>query len=77
LARRGDDTVPRAVSGHESTCAPARSGRHEHIFIAAADFDDDGLIDQVIAAAPWRAIIQCDPVVAISALFDSVVSSSK
>jgi len=75
LARRGDDTVPRLFSGHEIDGAPARSGRHEHFFIAAADFDSDGLIDRVIVAAPWRCDRSVHPRRGDSALFDSVVSS--
>jgi CRISPR-associated protein Csb2 len=75
LARRGDGTVPRLFSGHEIDDTPARSGRHEHIFIAAADFDGDGLIDRVIAAAPWRCDHSVRPGRGDSALFDSVVSS--
>ena len=75
LARRRDDTVPRLFSGHEIDVHPARSGRHEHIFLAGCDFDDDGLIDRVIVAAPWRCDRAVRPGRGDSALFDRVVSS--
>jgi CRISPR-associated protein Csb2 len=75
LARRGDDTVPRLFSGHEFDGAPARSGRHEHIFLAACDFDSDGLLDRVIVAAPWRCDRSVRPGRGDAALFDRVVSS--
>ena len=53
LARNGEDVVPRLFSGHELDSAPARSGRHEHIFLACADLDGDGRIDRLVVAAPW------------------------
>ncbi|MCY4385488.1 MAG: type I-U CRISPR-associated protein Csb2 [Desulfurellaceae bacterium] len=45
--------VPRLFSGHEPDGAPAGSGRHEHIFLATDDTDEDGRIDRLIVAAPW------------------------
>ena len=45
--------VPRLFSGHEREGAPARSGGHEHVFLAADDHDGDGRIDRLIVAAPW------------------------
>lgn len=45
--------MPRLFSGHELDGAPARSGGHEHIFLAADDADGDGRIDRLIVAAPW------------------------
>jgi hypothetical protein len=75
LSRRSDDTVPRLFSGHEIDGAPAGSGHHEHIFIAAADFDGDGLIDRVVVAAPWRCDRSVRPGRGDPALFDRVVSS--
>jgi CRISPR-associated protein Csb2 len=45
----------RLFSGHEPDGAPARSGRHDHVFLAADDSDGDGLIDRLLIVAPWRA----------------------
>jgi CRISPR-associated protein Csb2 len=45
----------RLFSGHECDGAPARSGQHEHVFLAAEDVDDDGLIDRLLVVAPWQA----------------------
>jgi len=45
----------RLFSGHEADGAPARSGRHDHVFLAADDRDGDGLIDRLLIVAPWRA----------------------
>ncbi len=53
LSRDDNGHVPRLFSGHERAGAPARSGRHEHVFLAADDADGDGRIDRVIVAAPW------------------------
>jgi CRISPR-associated protein Csb2 len=77
LARRGDDTVPRLFSGHEIDGTPARSGGHEHVFLAAADLDSDGHIDRVIVAAPWLADRSVRPRRGDPAVFDRVVSSLK
>ena len=55
LARDDNDKghVPRLFSGHEREGAPARSGGHDHIFLAVDDTDEDGRIDRLIIAAPW------------------------
>lgn len=53
LAKDKRGRVPRLFSGHESDGAPAGSGRHEHIFLAADDADGDGCIDRLIVTAPW------------------------
>lgn len=55
LARDDNDNghVPRLFSGHEREGAPARSGGHDHIFLAADDADGNGRIDRLIVAAPW------------------------
>jgi len=68
--------VPLLFSGHEPDGAPASSGGHEHVFLAADDADRDGHIDRLIVAAPWV----CDrsrhgPRQSDRALFDRVVSS--
>jgi CRISPR-associated protein Csb2 len=75
LSRRSDGSVPRLFSGHEADGAPAQSGRHEHVFLAAADLDRDGRVDRLIVGAPWR----CDRAVRRGgrdrALFDRTVSA--
>ena len=53
LSRDSKGAAPRLFSGHESDGAPARSGRHDHVFLAAHDADGDGEIDRLIVAAPW------------------------
>jgi CRISPR-associated protein Csb2 len=55
LARDADGSVGRLFSGHEPDGSAARSGRHEHVFLAAEDRDGDGLIDRLWIVAPWRA----------------------
>jgi len=52
-ARREDGSVPRLFSGHEPDGSPAASGQHEHIFLAAADLDQDGWLDRLLVVAPW------------------------
>ena len=54
LSSDTEGVVPRLFSGHERDGAPARSGRHEHVFLAAAALDGDGFLDRLIVAAPWR-----------------------
>lgn len=53
LSRDDNGHVPRLFSGHEREGAPARSGGHDHVFLAADDADGDGHIDRLIVAAPW------------------------
>ena len=53
LSRDDNGHVPRLFSGHEREGAPARSGGHGHVFLAADDADGDGRIDRLIVAAPW------------------------
>ena len=68
--------VPKLFSGHEQDGAPASAtGRHEHIFLAATDSDDDGLIDRLYVIAPWAGD-RSNPVRRSEALqFESVVCS--
>ena len=72
LSRDDNGHLPRLFSGHEREGAPARSGGHEHVFLAADDADGDGRIDRLILAAPWA----CDRTAKGSrenrACFDSV-----
>ena len=53
LSRDDNGHVPRLFSGHEREGAPARSGGHDHVFLATDDADRDGCIDRLIVAAPW------------------------
>lgn len=53
LSRDNNGDVPKLFSGHERQGSPARSGGHEHIFLAADDTNEDGCIDRLIVAAPW------------------------
>ena len=53
LSRDDNGHVPPLFSGHEREGAPARSGGHDHVFLAADDADGDGRIDRLIVAAPW------------------------
>jgi CRISPR-associated protein Csb2 len=75
LSARPDGDVPRLFSGHETDGRPARSGRHEHVFLAGADFDGDDRVDRLIVAAPWRCDHSVRPGHGAQALFDRVVSS--
>ena len=53
LSKDKQGRVPRLFSGHEPDGAPAGSGGHEHVFLAADDTGRDGKIDRLIVAAPW------------------------
>lgn len=55
LARQTLGKPGRLFSGHESDGSTARSGNHEHVFLAANDSDGDGLLDEVLVIAPWCA----------------------
>jgi CRISPR-associated protein Csb2 len=70
----GSREIPRLFSGHESDGGAARSGRHEHIFIAACPAAAAGRLDRLLIAAPWA----CDKTVAPqggdAAAFDRVAS---
>jgi CRISPR-associated protein Csb2 len=75
LSRRSDGSVPRLFSGHETDGAPAQSGRHEHLFLAAVDLDGDGRIDRLIVTAPWGCDRSVAPGHGDQALFDRTVSA--
>jgi CRISPR-associated protein Csb2 len=75
LSRDRDGSVPRLFSGHETNGAPAQSGRHEHVFLAAADLDGDGRIDRLIVAAPWRCDRSVQPDRGSPALFERAASA--
>jgi len=53
LSHDSEGRVPRLFSGHEPGGAPAGSGGHEHVFLAADDTDGDGRIDRFMVVAPW------------------------
>ena len=54
LSRDEDGDKPRLLfSGHESGGRAAHSGRHDHVFLAADDTNDDGCLDRLIIVAPW------------------------
>ena len=55
LARDPSGHVSRLFSGHEPDGSAARSGRHDHVFLAADDGDADDLLDRLVIVAPWRA----------------------
>jgi CRISPR-associated protein Csb2 len=77
MARSRDDggSVPLLFSGHEIDGRAASSGQHQHVFLASADADGDGIVDRLIVAAPWA----CDRSVRghwrDRARFDRIVSS--
>jgi CRISPR-associated protein Csb2 len=75
LARNGDGSIPALFSGHEPDGAKASSGRHRHVFLAAADCDHDGLIDEVLVAAPWACDRTAPPGRDERAQFDRVAAS--
>jgi CRISPR-associated protein Csb2 len=75
LSRDSQGVVPRLFSGHESDGGPARSGRHEHVFLAADDANGDGRIDRLIVAAPWACDRTHDASRKDRARFDQVVST--
>ncbi|HEY5208487.1 MAG TPA: type I-U CRISPR-associated protein Csb2 [Stellaceae bacterium] len=75
LSRDAKGDVPRLFSGHEADGAPAGSGRHEHIFLAAADLDADGGLDTLLVAAPWVCDHSVHPNQHDRALFDRIVGA--
>jgi CRISPR-associated protein Csb2 len=79
MASSSDDqgNVPPLFSGHEPDGGPASSGRHQHVFLACADFDRDGHIDQLIIAAPWACDRSAPPDRRERAEFDRVATSLK
>jgi CRISPR-associated protein Csb2 len=66
--------VTRLFSGHENDGGPAASGKHEHIFLAADDSNQDGRIDRIIVAAPWACDRSMRPRRDMQSDFDEVVS---
>ncbi len=48
------EALPTFFTGHLPDGAPARSGRHEHLFFLADDADGDGRLDRLAIVAPHR-----------------------
>ena len=61
LSKEESGRVPRLFSGHEDNGPPARSGGHEHVFLAADGVASGGLITRFIVAAPWVADRRTEP----------------
>ena len=74
LSRDDKGNVPPLFSGHEPDGAPASSGRHRHVFLACADLDGDGLVEQLIVAAPWGCDRSARPGRGERAEFDRVAA---
>lgn len=75
LSRDDGDDVSPLFSGHEADGGPARSGHHEHVFLAADDADGDGRIDRLIVAAPWACDRSTKPRSSHRAEFERIVCS--
>lgn len=75
LSRDGKGDVSELFSGHEADGGPLASGSHRHIFLAGADLDHDGRIEQLIVAAPWICDRFARPGRGERVAFDRVVSS--
>lgn len=45
----------RMSSGHEADGSPARSGKHEHLFLAADQENTSGCLERLLIVAPWKA----------------------
>ncbi len=74
-AREAFGHVPVLFSGHEIDGSKASSGRHRHAFLAAADFDWDDCIDEIIVAAPWACDRSSTPQLSERADFDRVAAT--
>ena len=75
LSRDDKGNVPHLFSGHEPDGAPANSGRHRHVFLACADLQRRGHIEQLIVAAPWACDRLAHPDRGERAEFDRVTAS--
>ena len=53
LARDRTGNAGRLFSGHAKNGSPARSGVHDHVFLAADDAGREDSIDRLVVAAPW------------------------
>lgn len=52
-ARDRNGNVPTLFSGHDGSTAPAASGSHRHVYLAAIPSAGGGEIEQLIVIAPW------------------------
>ena len=75
LSRDKKGEVSALFSGHEADGGPAVSGSHRHVFLAGADLDHDGRIDQLVVAAPWICDRSARPGRGDRVAFDRVASS--
>jgi CRISPR-associated protein Csb2 len=75
LSRDDKGNVPPLFSGHEADGSPATSGRHRHVFLAAADLDHDGRIEQLVMAAPWICDRSARPGRGEHAAFDRIAET--
>jgi CRISPR-associated protein Csb2 len=75
LARTRDGAVETLFSGHEPEGAKANSGRHRHVFLASADINRDGYLDDLIVSAPWACDRSTRPGRREPADFDRVAAS--
>jgi CRISPR-associated protein Csb2 len=77
LAKTRDGAVETLFSGHERDGAKANSGRHRHVFLAGADLNRDGYLDDLIVAAPWACDRSARPERREPSEFDRVAASLK
>jgi CRISPR-associated protein Csb2 len=75
LSRDDKGKVPLLFSGHESDGAKVGSGSHRHVFLAGADLDRDGFVEQIMVAAPWACDRRTPSDRRDRARFDGVVTS--
>jgi len=75
LSRDDKGRLSPLFSGHEGDGGPAASGRHGHVFLAGADLDHDGRIEQIIVAAPWMCDRSMHPGKGERVAFDRIVAS--
>ncbi len=75
LSRDEKGDVSALFSGHEADGGPLASGSHRHVFLAGADLDHDGRIEQLIVAAPWVCDRSARPGRGERVAFDRVAAS--
>lgn len=74
LARDDANNIDRLFSGHAPNGMPARSGTHDHVFLAADDVEGKATISRLIVAAPWACDHHAKPSNQTQGLFQHVVS---
>lgn len=71
-------TIPKMFSGHEQDGTPSNSsGRHEHLFFAAYDTNNDGFVEQILVLAPWLCDRSSTPSIRERRQFEDIVSTLK